>query len=51
MLGVSAQRPFAILFVAATACTNPAEPRLPAWLIFACVSRWRFSSDPSVGYH
>src|SRR3989449_1027707 len=28
MLGVSAQRPFAILFVAATACTNPAEPRL-----------------------
>src|SRR2546427_8348624 len=28
MLGVSAQRPFAILFVAATTCTNPAEPRL-----------------------
>ncbi len=30
MLTVSAQRQFAILFVAATACTNPAEPRLLA---------------------
>src|SRR5439155_560849 len=28
VLGVAAQRPVAILFVAATACTNPAEPRL-----------------------
>ena len=48
MLGVAAQRPVAILFVAATACTNPAEPRL---LPGACVSRWRFSSGPSVGYY
>src|SRR2546427_13265809 len=28
MRGVSALRPFALLFVAATACTDPAEPRL-----------------------
>src|SRR5438445_687478 len=30
---------------------QPGGAQAPAWLIFACVSRWRFSSDPSVGYH